>query len=232
MLQIFLVLHHFLSHVCLQWGFYYSPNTSFSVWERRYFRRVVPHTDVFLIYLWGGRCSPHVTPLPSWRSPRYFRRGEWISSPCCSLSVKSVNSGRQPACWWRGPRLWIQTTWLCHFLALWLRARPFTSQARTQMSAYTGKRKVHSEKWIYDPQWLNTWENSPQWVRIHVCNKLDSISPARISNNCCSNCSKNCWQDTVKSMNSKLLQGIPWQPVVRTAYFHFWGPRFSPCSGN
>ena len=30
---------------------------------------VVPHVDVFLMYLWGGRWSPHLTLLPSWRSP-------------------------------------------------------------------------------------------------------------------------------------------------------------------
>ena len=26
----------------------------------------VPHVDVFLMYLWGGRWSPHLTPPPSW----------------------------------------------------------------------------------------------------------------------------------------------------------------------
>ena len=30
---------------------------------------VVPHVDAFLLYLWGGRWSPRLTPLPSWRSP-------------------------------------------------------------------------------------------------------------------------------------------------------------------
>ena len=30
---------------------------------------VVPRVDVFLMYLWGGRWSPRLTPLPSWRSP-------------------------------------------------------------------------------------------------------------------------------------------------------------------
>ena len=30
---------------------------------------VVPRADVFLMYLWGGRWSPHFTPPPSWRSP-------------------------------------------------------------------------------------------------------------------------------------------------------------------
>ena len=29
--------------------------------------RIVPHVDVFLIYLWGGRWSPRLTPPPSWR---------------------------------------------------------------------------------------------------------------------------------------------------------------------
>ena len=33
---------------------------------------VVPHVDVFLIYLWGGRWSPCLTPLPSWRSSLWF----------------------------------------------------------------------------------------------------------------------------------------------------------------
>ena len=29
---------------------------------------VVPHVDVFLMYLWGGRWSPCLSPPPSWRS--------------------------------------------------------------------------------------------------------------------------------------------------------------------
>ena len=29
---------------------------------------VVPHVDEFLMYLWGGRWSPCLTPPPSWRS--------------------------------------------------------------------------------------------------------------------------------------------------------------------
>ena len=33
---------------------------------------VVPHVDVFLMYLWGGRWSPRLTPLPSWRSLTKF----------------------------------------------------------------------------------------------------------------------------------------------------------------
>ena len=32
----------------------------------------VPHVDVFLMYLWGGRWSPCLTPPPSWRSPSEF----------------------------------------------------------------------------------------------------------------------------------------------------------------
>ena len=31
----------------------------------------VPHVGVFLMYLWGGRWSPHFTPLPSWRSSKW-----------------------------------------------------------------------------------------------------------------------------------------------------------------
>ena len=30
---------------------------------------VVPHVDVFLMYLWGGSLSPRLTPSPSWGSP-------------------------------------------------------------------------------------------------------------------------------------------------------------------
>ena len=33
---------------------------------------VVPHADVFLMYLWGRRWSPHLTPPPSWRSSLYL----------------------------------------------------------------------------------------------------------------------------------------------------------------
>ena len=33
---------------------------------------VVPHVDVFLMYLWGGRWSPRLTPPPSWRSLHDF----------------------------------------------------------------------------------------------------------------------------------------------------------------
>ena len=28
----------------------------------------VPHADIVLMYLWGGRWSPRLSPLPSWRS--------------------------------------------------------------------------------------------------------------------------------------------------------------------
>ena len=33
---------------------------------------VVPHVDVFLMYLWGGGWSPCFTPLPSWRSSPFL----------------------------------------------------------------------------------------------------------------------------------------------------------------
>ena len=33
---------------------------------------VVPHVDVFLMYVWGGRWSPCLTPLPSWRSSLWY----------------------------------------------------------------------------------------------------------------------------------------------------------------
>ena len=39
---------------------------------------VVPHVDMLLMYLWGGRWSPRFTPLPSWRS---------LSRPCSWLQV-------------------------------------------------------------------------------------------------------------------------------------------------
>ena len=35
----------------------------------RYSVGVVPHVDVFLMYLWGGRWSARLIPPPSWRSP-------------------------------------------------------------------------------------------------------------------------------------------------------------------
>ena len=42
---------------------------------------VVLHVDVFLMYLWGGRWSPHLTPLPSWRSPsKYILKHHFHSS--------------------------------------------------------------------------------------------------------------------------------------------------------
>ena len=33
---------------------------------------VVPHVDVFLMYLWGGRWSPHLPLLASWSSSPFF----------------------------------------------------------------------------------------------------------------------------------------------------------------
>ena len=49
---------------------------------------VVPHVDVFLMYLWGGRWSPRLTPPPSWRSP-CNRRLHWRSQPPQELEVQS-----------------------------------------------------------------------------------------------------------------------------------------------
>ena len=51
-----------------------------AVWEvwgllpafNRYSVGIVPHVDVFLIYLWRRRWSPCLTPLPFWRSPSSF----------------------------------------------------------------------------------------------------------------------------------------------------------------
>ena len=33
---------------------------------------VVPHVGIFLMYLWGGRWTPCLTPPPSWRSPPFL----------------------------------------------------------------------------------------------------------------------------------------------------------------
>ena len=61
---------------------------------------VVPHVDVFLMYLWGGRWSPCLTPLPSWRSlaavrsPALDRRGH-------PLVPRASEGG-----WKRCPRGW------------------------------------------------------------------------------------------------------------------------------
>ena len=43
---------------------------------------VVQHVDVFLMYLWRGRWSPRLTPLPAWKSSHYFLMS---SFPCYSL---------------------------------------------------------------------------------------------------------------------------------------------------
>ena len=44
---------------------------------------VVPHVVVFLMYLWGGRWSPCLTPPPSWRSLKIyvFLKIPWPSIP-------------------------------------------------------------------------------------------------------------------------------------------------------
>ena len=48
---------------------------------------VVPHVDVFLMCLWGGRCSPRLTLLPSWSSCSSFvilklPGGCWCGATC------------------------------------------------------------------------------------------------------------------------------------------------------
>ena len=43
---------------------------------------VVPHVDVFLMYLWGGRWSPRLTFSPSWSSP-----GRQILNHCATREV-------------------------------------------------------------------------------------------------------------------------------------------------
>ena len=45
----------------------------------------VPHVDVFLMYLWGGRWSARLTPLPSWRSlPLLANLDCFHKNKCCS----------------------------------------------------------------------------------------------------------------------------------------------------
>ena len=70
---------HPYSFVCV-FSFFFHPTqvrgeflAFWEVWGLPAFSRcfvgVVPHVDVFRMYLWGGRWSPRLTPLPSWRSP-------------------------------------------------------------------------------------------------------------------------------------------------------------------
>ena len=44
---------------------------------------VVPHVDVFLMYLWGGKWSPRLTPPPSWKSRLYstLLTGKFLVAP-------------------------------------------------------------------------------------------------------------------------------------------------------
>ena len=48
---------------------------------------VVPHVDVFLMYLWGGRWSPRLTLPPPWRSPSL--PNFYAAMPCllCRIAV-------------------------------------------------------------------------------------------------------------------------------------------------
>ena len=64
----------------------------------------VPHTDVFFIYLWRGRWSPRLTPLPSWKPPlpsRYFhgivincvvKNIHWVHILALKVKVKVTQS--------------------------------------------------------------------------------------------------------------------------------------------
>ena len=80
---------------------------------------VVPHVDVFLMYLWGGRWSPpHLTPPPSWSThpPQYilnlkiltFQNNlfnnsyHWyiLSSKVLSIQRKSVKNWKKIIFFW------------------------------------------------------------------------------------------------------------------------------------
>ena len=50
---------------------------------------VVPHVDVFLMYLWGGRWPPRLTPPPSWRS----------LSPAFYMPFTCRSTKQNPLCW-------------------------------------------------------------------------------------------------------------------------------------
>ena len=51
---------------------------------------VVPHVDVVLMYLWGGRWSPCLTSLPSWRRPL------WMPPSLLSPSSRLLESTMHP----------------------------------------------------------------------------------------------------------------------------------------
>ena len=51
----------------------------------------VSYTDEFLVYLWGGTLSPHLSP-PSWKFPLLLYFGHWISYVaigCTNISLRS-----------------------------------------------------------------------------------------------------------------------------------------------
>ena len=68
---------------------------------------VVPHVDVFLMYLWGGKWSPCLIPPPSWRSSLFtppvarastFHQGCQLADPTrpsASWSVAPCTAGTQ-----------------------------------------------------------------------------------------------------------------------------------------
>ena len=76
---------------------------------------VVPHVDVFLMYLWGGRWSPHLTPSTSWRekaTKNIFRfKYSELFGPVTLLTIFfSVGEGRVyffPQISWHSARLLI-----------------------------------------------------------------------------------------------------------------------------
>ena len=103
---------------------------------------VVPHVDVVLMYLWGGRWSPRLTSLPSWRHPplvsfRVLLRlssSQIITKPwfkikplssnhltfhsCCFLLIPS-NSGHLNALPWHSVYSYSQhpLSFLCSFIS-------------------------------------------------------------------------------------------------------------------
>ena len=50
---------------------------------------VIPHVDVFLMYLWGGRWSPPLTPPPSWRSLCWYYQC-WVGMKRQSAKIWTI----------------------------------------------------------------------------------------------------------------------------------------------
>ena len=82
---------------CLWFSFFFCPTqvcgdflTFWEVWGllpafSRCSVGAVPRVDVFLMYLWGGRWSPRLTPPPSWRSLQHHFLKRLILSVLNSL---------------------------------------------------------------------------------------------------------------------------------------------------